>query len=126
MPEHQNPDTKKKEMPRDPSPLLPSPFPPLHTQEPAATKIWEMPPSPPDLPPQSETMEDGCSTVIHDPPFPPPPPPILFMMCERGHQFESCEREINAAWQTLLKQIQDGVKLKPVSLTVHSEVFLLI
>lgn len=113
-------------MQRDPSPPLPSPLPPLHPQEPAATKIWEMPPPPPDLPPQSETMEDGCSTVTHDPPFPPPPSPILFMMYERGHQFQSCETEIDAAWQTLLKQIQDGVKLKPVSSDVHSEVFLLI
>ncbi|XP_056868987.1 WAS/WASL-interacting protein family member 3-like [Takifugu flavidus] len=115
VPEDQNPDTKKKVMQRAPSPPLPSPFPPLHPQEPAATKIWEMPPPPPDLPPQSETMEDGCSTVTHDPPFPPPPSPILFMMYERGHQFQSCETEIDAAWQTLLKQIQDGVKLKPVA-----------
>lgn len=113
-------------MQRDPSPPLPSPLPPVHPQELVATKIWEIPPPPPDLPPQSETMEDGCSTVTHDPPFPPPPPPILFMMYERGHQIQSCEREIDAAWQTLLKQIQDGVKLKPVSSDVHSEVFLLI
>lgn len=37
-----------------------------------------MPPPPPDLAPQSETMEDGCSTVIPDHP-PPPPPPTTFL-----------------------------------------------
>lgn len=97
-----------------PSPPLPS-TPPLHPQEPVATKIRETPPIPPDLPLQSETLEDGCSFVTHHSSFTHAPPPILYMMYKRGHQFQSCGTEIDAAWQTLLKQIQDGIKLKPVN-----------
>lgn len=80
MPEHQNPDTKKKVMQRAPSPPLPSPLPPPHPQEPALNKIWE-----------------------------------------RGHQFQSCGTDIDTAWQTVLKQIQDGIKLKQVRSDVHSD-----
>lgn len=95
----------KKVLPRTASPPL-SPLPPPslpHPQECAQSKEWEEAPSfplpsPPDFLPNFQMGECGHGILANDPPL-----------------------DINTARQALLKRIQQGVNLKPVSSDVGSE-----
>lgn len=116
----------------------PPPAAPLHHQEPAPSKQWQISSSPPWPPPPAflpngPAGEGGCGTLFHDvPSHPPPPLPILPVLTEgrycplalerkrrgiklRKVEQQSCELDINTARQTLLGEIQRGIKLKPVS-----------
>lgn len=91
------------------------------------------PPPPPDFYPNSQTSDSGWGTVNHDPPFPPPPPSLILPMLNEGRycpfplerlrrgvklrevEKQTCELDMSTAKQMLLKQVQQGVKLKPVS-----------
>lgn len=125
------------------SPVSPSPPPPLHQcqpPKPAALNIEQMlpllpaapPPPPPDFPPTLQTEGSG-GNLAHEPPIPPAPPSSSLPMLKEGGdgvlgleeisrgvklrkiEKRSCELYIDVPRQSLLKQIQQGVKLKPVS-----------
>lgn len=133
----------KKVKRRAPSPPFSSPPPPpSQPQEPAALNIEQIspfvplppPPPPPEFPPTLQTTEGSGGNLAHDPPLPPTPPPqssvlpvlkkegdgVLGAEISRGVKLrkkekQSCELYIDVPRQSLLKQIQQGVKLKPVS-----------
>lgn len=115
---------------------------PLHRPEPVQSKEWQISSSPPPWPPlpvflpNGPAGEGGFGPVFHDNPSQPPPSlPILTVLIEgrycslelerskkgvklRKVEQQSCEVDINTARQTLLKEIQRGIKLKPVSSNV--------
>lgn len=91
-----------------------------------------IPPPPPDFLPILETRKVCSGTTAYDRFHPPPLSPILPVREERGDgplplegtrrgvelrkvEKQSCELDMNSAWKTLMKQIQQGVMLKPVS-----------
>lgn len=111
---------------------------PLHCQEAEASKEWRMSssppwPPPPDFLPNGPAGESGGGTLLHDHlshPAPPSPirpvlnegrcPPLALERDRRGVKLrkveqQSCELDSNIARQTLLEEIQRGIKLKPVS-----------
>lgn len=130
---------------RAPSPPFPFP-PPSETQQPAALSIKRraLSPPPPFFPPTLQTAEGSGGNLAHDsppPPLPPlnPLPPLsnLPLLDEDGDgvltpeeicrvklrkiEKQSCELDMSSAWTTLIQQIQQGVKLKPVSSHILTE-----
>lgn len=125
-----------KKQRRSPCPLYP-PIP--HPQEPAAPKVKQRAPSPPLPPPPPPDFlpilqsKNVCSASVACDPFPPPSPSPLLPVLEKSGdgplplegtrrgvglrkvEKQSCELDMNTAWKTLMKQIKQGVKLKPVS-----------
>lgn len=135
---------EKRRAPSPPFSSPPPPPPPSQPQKPAALNIEQIspfpllppPPPPPEFPPTLQTTEGSGGNLAHDPPLPLPPPPpppssVLPVLKEGGDgvlgpefsrgvkvrkkEKQSCELYIDAPRQSLLKQIQQGVKLKPVS-----------
>lgn len=123
-----------------PPPALPPP------QQHAGLTVWlrapspplPPPPHPPDVVQHFQTMEGAHGTVAQDPSFPPPPPslalpalnngrycPVALEEIRRGKlrkvDKQTCELNIKTAREMLLKQIQQGVKLKSVSSDVNSD-----
>lgn len=92
------------------------------------------PPSPTlDFYPTSQTTDIGWGTLSHDSPLPPPPPPLILPSLNEGQycpfaqerirrgvrlrkgEKQSCELDMYTVRQMLLKQVQQGIKLKPAS-----------
>lgn len=102
---------------------------------------FPLPPPPPPPPPSpsldfyptSQTTDSGWGTLSHDSPLPPPPPPLILPSLNEGRycpfaqerigrgvrlrkgEKQSCELDMYTARQMLLKQVQQGIKLKPAS-----------
>lgn len=129
-----------------PQPPFPSLPPPLHPEEALLFEEWQRAPSsplpspPPDCFLNLETMQ-GCwgNFALHPPSITPPPSPILPVVDEGQHcplaleeirrgaksgeaKMQTRELELDTAKQCMLKQIQQGVELKPVSSDVTSGV----
>lgn len=95
------------------------------------------PPPPPDFYPASQTVDRGWDPLNHDPLFPLPPPSLILPMLNEGRycpfalerirrgvklrevKKQSCELDVNTARRMLLKQVRQGVKLKPVSSDIN-------
>lgn len=96
------------------------------------------PPPPPPSPlldfyPTSQPTDSGWGTSSHDSPLPPPPPPLILPSLNEGRycpiaqerirrgvrlrkaETQSYELDMYTARQMLLKQVQQGIKLKPAS-----------
>lgn len=113
------------------------PFPPLLAPRQPQEPAWQRSPSqlcpPPDFLQNFQFGEGVCGLQANDLPFPPrPPSPILPVLNAGRHcplaleeirrganlrkvKKQTCDLDANTARQALLKQIQQGVNLKPVS-----------
>lgn len=144
---HHNTDKINKEWRRTafrPLPVSPPPIAP-HPQEPAQSKEWQTsssPLPPPDFLPNYPAGAGCCCTLAHDLPFSSPSPspalpvlnesrycPLSLEEIRRGVKLRkvekhTCKLDNNTARQMLLKQIQQEVRLKPVSSDVTKSEFL--
>lgn len=109
------------------------------SQDPAAPKAKQRAPSPPCPPlpflPILRSTKVRSHKVANDP-FPPATSPILPELEESGDgpqppketrrgmelqkiEKQSCDVDVNTAWRTMMRQIQQGVQLRPVSSGSH-------
>lgn len=138
MPHKQCERIASSQQPFPPHPLLA----PRQSQEPAPSQEWQRSPLQlrplPNFLQNFQSGERVCGARANDLPFPPCSPSHILPVLNEGQRCplspcplrrvnlrkvkkQTCDLDAHTARQALLKQIQEGVKLKPVSPDVVTE-----